>query len=599
VGNTYISIPHLDPATGVIPDLYVLSDRAAGLVGLRGGSGPLLRVIARDAGGNPVAFVPDEARREEDWIPLLRGLVGRAPATVRIVPPPEERGFLVLVETDADLEVGLEVCWEEVVLAIFRSRPLRLPLSMRWDPWTSSLCGEVLGSPPPVGWAVGAEGLPDHFTLADEGAGWRATLSCRIGRRGRCAFLVTVAPEEDGARTTIVHLRRVGVDALVADSVRWLRQRRVRLRDPALEGRANLNLFFNRFFATGRAVDTERLCAVTSRSPRYYVSGAFWARDALFWSLPGLCVHDPRWATAVLREILQTTWPQGAQHALYLNGTSLYPGFELDQLCAYPIAIQQVALADPRLPREEPLVAEVLRRFPQVLAQHLDSRVGLYRTFLDPSDDPPPHPWLTYDNVLAWRALMVCATGARHASGKAVAAPRLNPLAMARALRPAIRRHCVVSGPFGPMYAWTTDGRGQHTLYDNPSGSLLLLPYHGFCRAADPVWRNTLRWILSKENPFFVDGAFAAPANRHAFHPWPMAACHMILCGQAGRGGEFLRRAEMDGGIACETVDAQTGRVRTGGAFAAFAGYLGAALVQAFGIRPRRPRRRPGSAAER
>jgi hypothetical protein len=31
----------------------------------------------------------------------------------------------------------------------------------------------------------------------------------------------------------------------------------------------------------------------------------------------------------------------GAHHALYLNGSNLYPGFELDQLCAPIIAIHR------------------------------------------------------------------------------------------------------------------------------------------------------------------------------------------------------------------------------------------------------------------
>lgn len=598
VGNAFVSLPHLDPVGGVIPDLYVLSDHAAGLVGLRGGNGPLLRVVARDAAGTTVAFVPDEARREEDWIPVLRGHAGRAPITVRIVPPPEQRGFVVLVETELDLEVGLEVRWEEAVLAVFRTRALPVHLQMRWDAWTSSLCGEALGPLPVVGWAVATEGTPDAFEVAADGEGWRAALFRRTGPDGRCAFLVAVAPEEDGARTTIVHMRRLGADALVDETVRWLRKRRVTLRDKLLEARANLNLLFNRFFATGLALDTERPCAVTSRSPRYYVSGAFWARDALLWSLPGLGVHDPAWATAVLREVLRTTWPQGAEHALYLNGTHLYPGFELDQLCAYPIAIDMMTSFTPRAVRNDARAADVLREFPAVLARHFDQEVGLYRTFLDPSDDPPQYPFLTYDNVLAWRALEICTSAAQRALGKRGAAPR-NPRGMAHALRAAIRRHCVVLGPFGPMYAGATDGRGQVTLYDNPGGSVLLLPYYGFCRTSDPVWRNTLRWILSKENPFFVDGAFAAPANRHALHPWPMAACHLIFCGQIERGMAFLRRAEMDGGIACETVDAQTGQVRTGGAFATFAGYLGAALVHALDVRPAARRARSRSAADR
>ena len=37
----------------------------------------------------------------------------------------------------------------------------------------------------------------------------------------------------------------------------------------------NENLFFSFFFASGRTLDTEELCLMTSRSPRYYVSVSY------------------------------------------------------------------------------------------------------------------------------------------------------------------------------------------------------------------------------------------------------------------------------------------------------------------------------------
>lgn len=586
-GNDYLSLPHVDPATGAIPDLYVVSDRAAGLVGLRGArGGPLLRVVARDAAGGVVPFAPERAGREDDWIPVLGGRAGRLPMTVRIVAPPRERGCVLIVETEAGCEVGVEAHWGETVLAVFRTRPLPVRPQMRWDAWTSSVCGEALGPLPVVGWAVAAEEAPDPSAVPPEPDGGRAALFRRAGRDGRAAFLIAVGAEEDSARTTVVHLRRLGAAGLVAETKRWLRQRRVRLPDRTLAERANLNLLFNRFFATGVAIDTERPRALTSRSPRYYVSGAFWARDALLWSLPGLLVLDQEWAVAVLREVLRSTWPQGAEHALYLHGAHLYPGFELDQLCAYPLAVHQVETAVRGALRGDAGAEAMLRQFPDLLARHFDEAAGLYRTFLDPSDDPPPHPFLTYDNVLAWRALQVCAAAA---PGKNRRGWRAGIEKRARALRTAIRRRCIAPGPFGAMYAWATDGRGGHVLYDNPGGSLLQFPALGFCRASDRIWRNTLRWVYSAENAFFVEGPCGGPGNRHAPNPWPLAACHQILSGQRAQGEDFLRRAEMDGGIACETVDAQTGRVRTGGAFATFAGYVGAALTRAGKPRPIRP----------
>jgi len=117
--------------------------------------------------------------------------------------------------------------------------------------------------------------------------------------------------EADGARTTGVHLKRVGWEELEERTYAWLRMRRRSLvshgrcedgsknQDKCsngfglpkpdeipgndellgkLESVVNRNLLFNYFFATGKTLDSESLVAVTSRSPRYYVSAAFWAR---------------------------------------------------------------------------------------------------------------------------------------------------------------------------------------------------------------------------------------------------------------------------------------------------------------------------------
>ena len=56
-----------------------------------------------------------------------------------------------------------------------------------------------------------------------------------------------------------------------------------------------------------------------------------------------------------------------------------------------------------------------------------------------------------------------------------------------------ILEHCVVQGPNGPYYAWSTDLEGHTDVYDEPPGSLLLLPYLGFCALDDPAYQNTSR----------------------------------------------------------------------------------------------------------
>ena len=78
---------------------------------------------------------------------------------------------------------------------------------------------------------------------------------------------------------------------------------------------------------------------MTSRSPRYYVSAAYWDRDSLLWAFPAILLADPGYA----RELLLAFSRQGRNfgvHSRYIDGTVLEPGFELDELCAPVIALE-------------------------------------------------------------------------------------------------------------------------------------------------------------------------------------------------------------------------------------------------------------------
>lgn len=63
---------------------------------------------------------------------------------------------------------------------------------------------------------------------------------------------------------------------------------------------------------------------------------------------------------------------------------------------------------------------------------------------------------------------------------------------------------------FGPIYAYETDGFGNYCLMDDAgTPGLLSIPYLGYVSADDPVYRNTRRFALSKENPYYFEGKSA------------------------------------------------------------------------------------------
>lgn len=63
---------------------------------------------------------------------------------------------------------------------------------------------------------------------------------------------------------------------------------------------------------------------------------------------------------------------------------------------------------------------------------------------------------------------------------------------------------------FGPIYAYETDGFGNYCLMDDAgTPGLLSIPYLGYVNADDPVYQNTRRFALSKQNPYYFEGTAA------------------------------------------------------------------------------------------
>jgi len=62
---------------------------------------------------------------------------------------------------------------------------------------------------------------------------------------------------------------------------------------------------------------------------------------------------------------------------------------------------------------------------------------------------------------------------------------------------------------FGNIYAYETDGFGNYNLMDDANvPSLLASPYFGYSTKEDVRYRNTRRFILSKQNDYFYEGSY-------------------------------------------------------------------------------------------
>ena len=587
-GNEYLSLPDVG-AGGQIYSANVLHLGHRGLLEFSGTADLPLLAPYLSINGREVDLKERLLWRYKlDWIPCFAGAQKDLFALEgEIATPPGRRGGCLRLRVTntakqpLKVDLGWRGCWSLISHIIFKHREVKGERIVRFDPWTKSLVLEAGSGLPLAGLALALE--PHRDWRVDHGGDndGRSTflgsipLDLEPGQYGEAVLYLAVNLEADGASTTAVDLKRRGAAALIQETEQWLERHRVNLDDPILESVLNRNLFFNYFYALGRTLDTDGLVPVTSRSPRYYVSAAFWGRDCLLWSFPGLLLVDPAAARELLLAVFNRHLDFAGEHAHYINGVVLYPGFELDQLAAHFLALERYERysGDRSLPEEEAVKAGLAVLVKKAAAWH-DPETGLYGTFLDPSDDPVLYPFLIYDNALLQRSFAYLA--------RLQAEERwTHPADFARyseELRHAVYRHGTVKGPLGTMFAWTVDGKGKFQLYDNPPGSLQLLAYYGFCSPDETVFRNTVAWIRSSNNPFFHQGCrFEEAGSLHAGKPWPLAACNDLLAFNQG-GEDFFRRAPMDNGCFCETVDPETGRAATGAAFASAAGFLAHAL---------------------
>lgn len=219
-------------------------------------------------------------------------------------------------------------------------------------------------------------------------------------------------------------------------------------------------------------------------------------------------------------------------------------------------------------------VREGLEHILKRLKTKRNRSVALYETFLQPTDDLIVYPYLTYNNVLVWYSLNKLAENY----------PEYAELSKEAALvRDAILEHCIKEKDGKLMFAWSVDLHGNWDIYDEPPGSLLLLPHYGFCNNDDAVWQHTVDMIRRKDYPYsFADCPIAEIGCPHAPHPWVLSISNSLLSGKREDARRHLSLCKLDNGIACESVDEYTGESRTGDAFATCAGFLAYAIDFAF-----------------
>jgi uncharacterized protein len=593
-GNEWLALPEIRAKDGALMSFNVLSMRDRGLLQVTGeGDRPVLEPHFKIDGKllalhNPAwhlleYWIP-EARQSDDGIEL---------AMTYCAPNGYRAAFVRLRVTNhraaaVPVQLGLRSSFGAL------SRVTYLPVRLRGDrtvepsPWVDP--GEAFSfvtSDTHFAWAVIHPGstasvLAPPVAIAPESDAVHSAV-LQPGETAEAVFILAAGVEEfsaaHNARALREMLDRSGSDAIVSLAANWCQTHTRTTGRPELDTLMNRNFLFTALYAWGRTIDTEQLVGVTSRSPRYYVSAAYWDRDAMLWSFPALLDIDPLLAREALDYALTTQLRNAGTHSRFIDGIVLEDGFQLDEAAAPVVALaayerttgDQVFLASHR----EAL--NVLRE--RLLGRYVPD-IALYSSLQDSQDEYQKLPFLTYDNVLTWRALSDLA----ELYGRLRAQPEAAEMTRrAKELHAAILSHMITAtaaGADGTIFASATDGTAVVTT-DIPPGSLMKLPALGFIAEDDPLFDRTYRWLHSQNYTYaFATEPYGLPGSyRLKFTTSWTVADELLLKRSHERARAILLASPWDAGIVTEGIDPVTAVADSAGrAFATAAGYVAHAI---------------------
>lgn len=581
-GNEYVSLPTIREDNAAVESITFLHMGAKGMIELAGTSDVPLLIPVVYFNGKEIPFEDIRWERRHYWIPQFSARAGHLVIEGVYLAPIGERGFGIRLAVSGDTEeinFGIKGCWGKTFHSINESKLIDTPKYAYESGWNHAFVMDQRAGLPLLAFAPLYTEHPEKCSVewyyAQSGDDITFQFTEHADKNREFVLWFGLGFEEVAAATSAKEMFRHGWDVKIKDTEDWLATRERTVGDAALDDILNLNLFFSYFFGGGETLDTEEFVLVTSRSPRYYVSAAYWDRDSLLWSFPAILLADPETARQMLNYVFTRQIRNVGIHSRYIDGTVLEPGFELDELCAPVIALARyVEETDDHSILKNEAVRAGIEIILKKLASKRHPEIGLYETFLQPTDDMRTYPYLTYNNVLVWYILKKLST----------LYPEYEHLEiMAEQVKSAILQHLIQEKNGRAMFVWSSDLEGGWDIYDEPPGSLLLLPFYGFSELEDPVWKNTTEVIRHRDYEFsFADYPIAEIGCRHAPYPWVLSIANSLLSGEREKAKRHLMLCRFDNGIACESVDPVTGESRTGNAFATCAGFLAFAIDTAF-----------------
>lgn len=325
---------------------------------------------------------------------------------------------------------------------------------------------------------------------------------------------------------------------------------------------------------TALTVEENSCCIITD----HRLLPLSWTRDAYYQAAMLLCWtrHEP-WPAAVVEQHLAWLWGPGRdaegvwQRSHFANGAVKDDAYQADQQL-YPLLelvdYRRVTDAWPRFPGRTDsggvaggarvwgdLVRQVWNALPRGVC-------GLLPGDENPADDAATFPYLLSSQLLlAYTAQRLAEFENELGIGD------LGLAEDAHATLTTVRSAFACDGPYGPQWAYESDGADGRRLYHDANDvPTAVAPLWGLCAGADPRWQATMRFAWSTHNSGFVPGKHGGLGSAHTPGTWPLGDAQRWIVAKTTQDRQAeadlvakLALVTSDDGMLPETYDPHTG----------------------------------------
>ena len=335
-GNDWIALPSIRASDGALQNLNVISMRYRGLLEVAGVADRPLMAPFIEIGGSRRPLASLQWSLRDYWIPT--GTMEADGVRVRLtyVAPPDSRAAIVRFQVTnlraAPLRVapGIDLDWGKTNRVTYSPEALSGKRAMSPTPIDTDMeVFEYNTDDTQMAWGFAYVDSQGTLHTGSDNPGLTARHEANLppGQTLDTHFIIGVGLDEYSAayamRVLNKKIDRYGLDGVIDQAADDAHRRTRTTGDADLDRIMNRNLLFSTYYAWGRAIDTEQFVGMTSRSNRYYVSAAYWDRDALLWSFPGLLDSDPARARDALDYALGTEARNIGIHSRFIDGLVL------------------------------------------------------------------------------------------------------------------------------------------------------------------------------------------------------------------------------------------------------------------------------------